>query len=100
MLFKFSAFLNASTLKYAFGFFASLLVSMITVKGQNQFPTGTGPAVTLSWGGGNMCESTPWQLVFHDEFNGNTINNDKWSTFYPYDGSGGDNCLFCRTHNS
>lgn len=60
--------------------------------------TNSGPYTTYGFAGGNMCETTPWQLVFHDEFNGNSIDANKWSTFYPYS-EDISTCYFCRTHD-
>ncbi len=39
-----------------------------------------------------------WQLVFHDEFNGSSLDTSKWISFYPYGPEGSDQCSFCRTH--
>ena len=38
----------------------------------------TGPATQVNFAGGNLCESAPWQLVFHDEFNGTQLDGTKW----------------------
>lgn len=40
------------------------------IRAQVVFPAGT-----------NLCESTPWKLVWYDEFDGTAINTDKWFTF-------------------
>ncbi|KXK40810.1 MAG: glycoside hydrolase family 16 protein [Saprospiraceae bacterium] len=47
------------------------------------------------------CVDKPYQLVFHDEFEGDTLNTSKWYTFYPYGPQTAlDSCAFCRTHVS
>lgn len=43
-------------------------------------------------------DTTPWQLVFCDEFNGQALDTTRWITYFPYDAQGGDRCLYCRTH--
>ncbi|MCW5922190.1 MAG: family 16 glycosylhydrolase [Saprospiraceae bacterium] len=48
--------------------------------------------------GGNVCADEPWELVFHDDFDGDSLDRDKWMTWYPYGDSGSDQCSFCRTH--
>ncbi len=58
----------------------------------------TGTATIYNYVGGNMCDTLPWQLVFHDEFNGTTIDDNKWHKYYPYGPNNSDDCLFCRTH--
>jgi len=50
--------------------------------------------------GGNICPSDSWKLVFHDEFDGTTVDINKWYTYFPYDGNAGDQCAFCRTHDT
>jgi beta-glucanase (GH16 family) len=32
----------------------------------------------------DFCEHAPWQLVFEEEFNGGTLDADRWVTFYPF----------------
>jgi len=32
----------------------------------------------------DLCEHAPWHLVFADEFNGGTLDADKWVTFFPF----------------
>lgn len=47
----------------------------------------------------NHCEVNKiWNLVFEDNFDGNSLNASKWTTFYPYGPNGSDNCPYCRTH--
>ncbi|MBK8701242.1 MAG: glycoside hydrolase family 16 protein [Saprospiraceae bacterium] len=55
---------------------------------------------SVFFAGGNICETTPFKLVFFDEFNGNSINTQKWTRFYPYGENGSDQCPFCRTHST
>ena len=52
------------------------------------------------WFGGEMeCyETSPFDLVFEDQFDTDTINRQDWVTYYPYTIDGSDNCKFCRTH--
>ncbi len=57
---------------------------------------------TLPWYGGELyCnEFEPWNLVFSDEFDTDSLNKDFWVTYYPYTEDGSDNCEFCRTHGT
>lgn len=50
------------------------------------------------FGGGNICVDEPWQLVFSDDFDGDSLDREKWMTWYPYGENGSDQCSFCRTH--
>ncbi len=54
------------------------------------------------WLGGivNCNLNTPYKLVFHDEFNGTSLDLNKWHTFYPYGANSSDQCEFCRTHGN
>ncbi len=48
------------------------------------------------------CSNEPWKLVFYDEFDGSSINTNKWYTFSPDGGpgcNGTDNCLWARTRD-
>jgi len=45
-----------------------------------------------------QCYSGDWNLVFSDEFEGNTLDGNKWITWFPYTDDGSDKCTFCRTH--
>jgi beta-glucanase (GH16 family) len=45
----------------------------------------------------NFCEDAPWTLVFSDEFNGDSLDTQKWLRFYPYC-MDQDDCLVSRTH--
>lgn len=45
------------------------------------------------------CVSNKYQLVFHDEFDGQFLDTSKWFTYYPYGPAAKpDSCSFCRTH--
>lgn len=50
--------------------------------------------------GGHICADEPWQLVFYDDFDGDSLDRDKWMTWYPYGENGSDECSFCRTHGN
>ena len=50
------------------------------------------------FGGGNICTDAPWQLVFSDDFEGDSLDRSKWMTWYPYGENSSDQCSFCRTH--
>ena len=54
----------------------------------------------MRYSGGNLCDSSAWKLVFNDEFTGDTLNTNKWHTYFPYGPNGSDSCLFCRTHTT
>ena len=48
-----------------------------------------------------FCINDKYKLVFHDEFDGNTLDTNKWYTFYPYGPEQKpDSCAFCRTHTT
>lgn len=42
------------------------------------------------------CPSNSWKLIFYDEFEGSSLDESKWVTYYPYASEG--MCEFCRTH--
>ena len=46
----------------------------------------------------NFCQTSPWEMVFNDEFNGNSLNEDKWYTWYPKWPDKSDQWEFGRTH--
>lgn len=39
----------------------------------------------------NVCDSTPWKLVFYDDFDGTALNNTKWVKFNHWNGFESDN---------
>jgi len=41
-----------------------------------------------------------WTLIFNDEFDGNSLDNLNWLTWFPYTDDGSDKCTFCRTHGN
>lgn len=43
------------------------------------------------------CPDDPYFLLFSDEFEGNTINTDKWYTYFGGAPDGSDACIPCRT---
>ena len=46
----------------------------------------------------DYCEHGPWNLVFEDEFNGDSLDLDHWIRFFPYC-SNQDNCEASRVHS-
>lgn len=47
------------------------------------------------------CVDKHYAMVFHDEFEGNSLDTAKWFTFYPYGPKSQlDSCSFCRSHVS
>ena len=49
--------------------------------------------------GGNICSTQPWKLVFSEEFNGTSLNTDKWHTFYAHWPDETDSDVWSRTHS-
>ena len=49
----------------------------------------------------DLCESeqVPYTLVFEDNFDGNSLDLDKWIRYYPDGENGSDQCAYCRTHS-
>jgi beta-glucanase (GH16 family) len=45
-----------------------------------------------------LCYTGGWNLVFDDEFEGNSLDGNKWITWFPYSDDGSDKCTYCRTH--
>jgi hypothetical protein len=56
--------------KNIFFFIMLVFLGLNILNAQVTFPTGT-----------NLCETTPWKLVWYDEFDGAAINTNKWFTF-------------------
>ena len=46
------------------------------------------------------CATGEWNLVFIDEFEGDSLDGSKWITWFPYTDDGSDKCTFCRTHGN
>ena len=46
------------------------------------------------------CATGEWNLVFSDDFEGNSLDGNKWITWFPYTDDGSDKCTFCRTHGN
>lgn len=56
-------------------------------------------SIGVTWYGGIIkCSSEDYKLVFHDEFDGSSLNPSKWYTYYPYGANASDQCEYCRTH--
>jgi len=53
-------------------------------------------AQPVYFGGGNICGTQSWKLVFEDNFDGNELNKDNWVTYFPYTATGNDQCDYCR----
>lgn len=69
-----------------------LLIPFATV-GQTKKEKRVGPKVNDP---GPACDSTAWHLVFHDEFEGTSLDRSKWITYYPFSSDGSDQCAACR----
>lgn len=67
--------------------FILLLCFCMPIKAQNVFLSG------------NICSTQPWKLVWNDEFNGTSLNTDKWFRYYPLYPDNTDQSLFARTHS-
>jgi hypothetical protein len=70
----------------------SLLLFMGT-QAQTQARKKIGPA---EFSPGGPCDTSEWKLVFHDEFNGNELDRNKWVTYFTYSADGSDQCPSCR----
>lgn len=42
-----------------------------------------------------LCNFSDWNLVFSDEFEGNSLDGSKWITWFPYTNDGSDKCTRC-----
>lgn len=54
------------------------------------------PPGSVYFGGGAVCQTEPWQLVFFDDFAGTSLDESKWITYFPYTSDGSDACEYCR----
>ncbi len=45
---------------------------------------------------GGRCDTSAWQLVFSDEFDGDRLDPERWRTWFPYSNDGSDRCDGCR----
>lgn len=64
----------------------------------------TGPDYILITGEEDICPTDEFKLVWHDEFNGTSLDTAKWYRYFPFGTKygfdnrlGKDDCLFCRT---
>lgn len=73
--------------------FSCLLFTFLAAKGQVETPVTIYPHTLI-------CDTTPWKLVWHDEFDGTAIKPEKWWTYTPCWNAacptGCDNCLEAR----
>jgi len=51
------------------------------------------------FGGIINCATAPYKLIFYDDFNGTSINTNKWYTYGPTYPNNDDQSLFSRTHD-
>ena len=50
----------------------------------------------------STSDTLPWTLIFSDEFDGDTLNTTKWTTWYPtceHDHQIPPDCVYARTHD-
>ena len=76
------------------------LWAMVVLMAQHVYAQGIADPIrhpVIAIDGGNFCTSSDWTLVFADEFNGDSLDIDKWLRFYPYCNNQ-DECLYSRTH--
>jgi len=71
--------------KYILFIFTIMMVSDFHAHAQN----GWLPPVTFP-SGSQLCDNSPWQLVFYDGFDGTTL-SDNWHTYLNWDGQETDN---------
>ncbi|MBK8341163.1 MAG: glycoside hydrolase family 16 protein [Flavobacteriales bacterium] len=72
---------------------AALLPVVSPVAAQTKREKRVGP---LETDGGSRCDTSAWQLVFSDEFEGTRLDDTKWRTWFPYSDDGSDRCEGCR----
>lgn len=53
---------------------------------------------TTRFDGGLICQFEAWNLVWEDNFDSDSLDKSKWTTWFPYTDTGNDQCEFCRTH--
>lgn len=66
------------------------LVLLLTPEARTQHDTTLSAAI--------QCPTGKWNLVFAEEFNTDSLNTNRWLTWFPYTDDGSDQCRFCRTH--
>ncbi|MEX1132616.1 MAG: glycoside hydrolase family 16 protein [Flavobacteriales bacterium] len=49
---------------------------------------------------GGPCDTAAWKLVFHDEFDGSSLDRSKWVNYFTYSDDGSDQCSSCRVMSS
>lgn len=72
---------------------ALLLAPYGELQAQTKRDKRVGPA---RYSEGGPCDTAAWQLVFHDEFEGGTLDRSKWVTYFTYSADGSDQCAGCR----
>jgi beta-glucanase (GH16 family) len=75
-------------------FLLALFTNILDTKAQNC--QGIEP---VFFGGTINCSTSPYKLVFFDDFNGNSLNTSKWYTYGPTWPNNDDQSLFSRTHD-
>lgn len=55
---------------------------------------------TEQYEGHDLCRTGRWEIVLQDDFEGASLDTNKWITYYPYGPNGSDHCYFCRTHDT
>lgn len=50
----------------------------------------------LAYDDGGPCDTSAWQLVFSEEFDGDRLDPARWRTWFPYSSDGSDRCEGCR----
>lgn len=72
-----------------------LLVLMVAMQMIGRGQAGRVGALVSDAGG--RCDTSAWLLVFSDEFDGDSLDTEKWRTWFPYSDDGSDRCAGCRT---